>query len=450
MIPTVNIVFKSLYSCAHKCPFCHVLAVPRNVSYMSTAAVKATFDEIETLFSGRRVELELSGGEFTLRKDALELVEYVRTKRIRWSSLVLDTMAVPLADEALCKALGALFDKVNVSVHAPDAERHASISGSSTSFERLQTALANVFRYFPAVFTNTSICVHNYDCLEQVADTILTARQVSPGTPLFCLFYLPVYREYGEAGSENAWRIHAGSNVDLLPDGGKLPEIRAAFQRVRTRLAAEGVAAVLRDFNVPACVYRTVADTFPENAFGLANFMTDCYFTDYMHPIAERHTLEGVYPSMSDRVKPEACGPCVAAAVCPGIPDAWQQRGYHVVPVDRAEYEREFPLRLLNQVLFAIVHDAVALRHAVSGLPVDWTAIAAAFLARLCDGALDVEIARARVREIPLAARVETLIGYLADSGAAEAELGRFLAAQRAGTVTSTAPVAQPAVAVDD
>jgi pyruvate-formate lyase-activating enzyme len=436
MIPTVNIVFKSLYSCAHKCPFCHVLAVPRNVSYMSTDAVKATFDEMESLFAGGRVELELSGGEFTMRKDAIELVQYLRTKRIRFSSLVLDTMGVPLADEDLCRALGGLFDKANVSIHAPDAERHASISGSSTSFAKLQMALANVFRYFPAVFTNTSICAHNYDRLEQVAETILAARQASPATPLFCLFYLPVYREYGEAVSENAWRIHADSNVDLLPDGETLPRIRAEFQRTRARLAAAGVTAVLRDFNVPACVYRAVADVFPENAFGLANFMTDCYFTDYAHPIAERHTLEGVYPSMSDRVKPDACGTCVAAAVCPGIPDAWQRRGYRVAPIDRADYEREFPLRLLNQVLFAIVHDAVVLQRAVAGLPIDWTGCAAEFLTRLSKDAPDIETARARVCNVPLAGRIQALIEHLAARGPGEAELARFLEARRAELVT--------------
>jgi pyruvate-formate lyase-activating enzyme len=444
MNATANIVFKSLYACAHKCPFCHVLAVPRNVSYMSTAAVKATFDEIERQFAGRRVELELSGGEFTMRKDAVELVEYLRMKRIRWSSLVLDTMGVPLADEPLCRALGALFDKVNVSVHAPDAERHARISGSSTSFPRLQAALANLFRYFPAVFTNTSICIHNYDRLTDVAEVILAARQASPATPLFCLFYLPVYREYGEAGSENAWRLQSESNVDLLPPGESLPRMRAEFRRTRARLAADGVATVLRDFNVPACVYRAVADVFPENAFGLANFMSDCYFTDYAHPISERHTLEGVYPSLTDRVKPEACGPCVASAVCPGIPRAWQDRGYAVAPIDRGDYEREFPVRLLNQVLFAIVHDAVALRRAIAGLQIDWETTAAAFLSRLAGEAPGIEEARARVREIPLASRAQALIEHLAARGGPEAALARLLDARRP---TVSAPADPPALA---
>lgn len=437
---TVNIVFKSLYSCTHKCSFCHVLAAPRSVSYMSTADVKGTFDEIERLFAGGRVELEMSGGEFTLRKDAIELVQYLRTKRIRWSSLVLDTMAVPLADEALCRALGGLFDKAHVSVHAPDADRHAKISQSSTSFERLQTALANVFRYFPAVFTNTSICAHNYDQLEAIAEMILTARRASPATPLFCLFYLPVYRKYGEAVAENAWRIHAESNVDLLPDGALLPRIRAEFERTRARLAEHGVMAVLRDFNVPACVYREVAGVFPENAFGLDNFMTDCYFTDYAHPLTELHTLEAVYPSMSDRVKPAACGPCVASAVCPGIPEAWQRRGYTVAPIDRADYEREFPLRVLNQVLFAVVHDAVALRRTVAALPIDWTESAGVFLSRLSQNAPDIETARARVAGIPLAFRARVLVEHLTARGGPEAELARFLDACRAAADVSAPP----------
>jgi pyruvate-formate lyase-activating enzyme len=442
---TVNIVFKSLYSCAHKCPFCHVLAVPRNVSYMSTAAVKATFDDIETLFAAQRVELELSGGEFTLRKDAIDLVTYLRTKRITWSSLVLDTMGVPLADEGLCRTLGAMFDKVNVSVHAPDAEHHALISASGTSFERLQTALANLFRFFPAVFTNTSICAYNYDRLEQIVDMILTARRAAPRTPLFCLFYLPVYREYGEALTENAWRIQSESNAGLLPPGDELPDVHAAFGRARARLADHGVIAVLRDFNVPACVYHAVSGSFPENAFGLANFMTHCYFTDYAHPITERHTLESVYPSMTARVKPDACGRCVAATVCPGIPDGWLARGYQVVPIDRAEYDREFPLRLLNQVLFAIVHDAVALRSALSALPIDWAATAAEFLRRLSNDAQDVETARERVRTMPLADRVDALIRCLGERGAPEAQLAVFLAGYRAmtaGSATCDTPIA--------
>jgi hypothetical protein len=220
--------------------------------------------------------------------------------------------------------------------------------------------------------------------------------------------------------------------------------MRAEFRRTRARLAADGVATVLRDFNVPACVYRAVADVFPENAFGLANFMSDCYFTDYAHPISERHTLEGVYPSLTDRVKPEACGPCVASAVCPGIPRAWQDRGYAVAPIDRGDYEREFPVRLLNQVLFAIVHDAVALRRAIAGLQIDWETTAAAFLSRLAGEAPGIEEARARVREIPLASRAQALIEHLAARGGPEAALARLLDARRP---TVSAPADPPALA---
>src|SRR6266850_5299336 len=210
---TVNIVFKSLYACAHQCGFCHVLHVPRNVSYMSKEEVKATFDCIEEIFDGSRVEMEMSGGEFTLRHDGVELIEYLRTKRIFWSSLVLDTMAVPLADESLARSLGKLFHKANVSVHACDADLHAITSASRTSFEHLEAGLKNLFRFFPAVFTNTSINRFNYSRLSEIAGFILNARRDSPGTPLCCLFYLPVYRRYGAAKKENAFRLQGEDNA---------------------------------------------------------------------------------------------------------------------------------------------------------------------------------------------------------------------------------------------
>jgi MoaA/NifB/PqqE/SkfB family radical SAM enzyme len=110
-----------------------VLHVARNNSFMSTEEVKATFDQMEGMFAGQRVELEMSGGEFTMRKDAVELIEYVRSKRIWWSSLVLDTMGVFLSDDSLAKALGSLFDKANFSVHACDPALHSTTSSSHSS-----------------------------------------------------------------------------------------------------------------------------------------------------------------------------------------------------------------------------------------------------------------------------------------------------------------------------
>ena len=45
---------------------------------------------------------------------------------------------------------------------------------------------------------------------------ILAARQASPATPLFCLFYLPVYREYGEG--EPVVRVALRQGMKLMAE----------------------------------------------------------------------------------------------------------------------------------------------------------------------------------------------------------------------------------------
>jgi pyruvate-formate lyase-activating enzyme len=406
---TVNIVFKSLYACAHQCGFCHVLHVPRNVSYMPTAQVKETFDRIEEIFQGQRVELEMSGGEFTMRKDAVELIEYLRSKKIWWSSLVLDTMGVYLSDTGLARELGALFDKANVSVHACDPALHAAISGSATRFEDLEQGLGNVFRFFPAVFTNTSINKLNCHRLADIAAFILRTREASRQVYLHCLYYLPVHREYGAANQENRFRIHDDDNADWLPHAEDLSRVRSQFEFARFLLSRQGAPAILRDFNLPACVHHRITGTFPENAFGLPNFMRDCYFTDFAHPISERYMLEGVYPSKSRRTKAAECESCVAADVCPGMPEGWLGRGYRARRIDESEYEAAFPIQVLNQTLFGLFHDAVRMRQLLQGLQLDWAGVAACLFDALRGGALTIADARARISLLPAAERASVL-----------------------------------------
>ncbi|MBI4613376.1 MAG: radical SAM protein [Planctomycetes bacterium] len=212
---TVHIVFKPLYSCPHRCGFCHVLGTPRRETYLSTARVREVFDWIEARFAGCRVELDISGGEFALRTDAVELAQYLRTRRIRWTSLVLDTMGVPFADPELARALGALFTKAHVSVHAPDGDLHRAISRSRTRFEDLSAGLENLFRHFPAVFTNTAILAANHDRLPDIARFVLSARRARPQTPLYSLFCLPVYRRYPGCPERTASAFPVRTTPDL-------------------------------------------------------------------------------------------------------------------------------------------------------------------------------------------------------------------------------------------
>ncbi|MGK3968453.1 radical SAM protein [Sorangium sp. So ce118] len=431
---TVTIIFKSLYSCQHQCGFCHVLYVPRSTSYMSTEAVQRTFDAIEARFAGCRVDLDMSGGEFALRRDAVELMRYLRTKKIHFSSLVLDTMAVPLADEALARELGALFTKVNVSVHAPDPLVHAQVSASKTDFNDLKAGLIHLFRYFPAVFTNTSINRYNHDRLRDIARFVLKARSASGReTPLFCAYYLPVYRHYGEAVAENQRRLQGADNADFLPHGSQLGEVRAELARTRALLELHGASAQLRDFNYPACVYHRVTGDLPEHAYGLPNFMNDSFFTDYTHPIDEEWSLEEVYPSMYDRVKDEACASCIAEPTCPGITREWRRRGYEPVPVEEAAYAAGFPERLINRTLHGTFFDPIRISALVDALPIDWAELGRSFFEHLARGGEELRSARARIAALSPAERARGLIAHLeARGGPGEAALAAAIAEELA------------------
>lgn len=439
----VTIIFKSLYACQHKCGFCHVLHVPRNTSYMSTEAVKATFDRIAEQYAGCRIDLDMSGGEFSLRKDAVELITYLRAKDLHISSLVLDTMAVPLADAGLARELGGLFTKVNVSVHAPDAATHAAVSASSTEFGQLRAGLVNIFRYFPAVFTNTSINGINWDRLRDIAKFVLQARfAAGRETPLYCAYYLPVYRRYGESGPENRRRLQGVDNTGFLPDGRHLDPLRAEFERARALLALHGVSAQVRDFNYPACVYQRLTGRFPEHAYGLPNFMNDAYFTDYDHPIEAEFTLEEVYPSMDDRTKVGACRGCIVESLCPGITREWQRRGYQAEPVSVADYTAGFAERLLNRTLQGVFHDPIRITALVDELAISWESLARSFFEELAAGR-DLLQARAHIAQLSPAERGLALSTHLrsSDSDAArtaalaiEQELAHLAALARRST----------------
>jgi hypothetical protein len=378
---------------------------------MSTEQVKSTFDEIEGMFTGQRLELEMSGGEFTMRKDAVELIHYLRMKKIWWSSLVLDTMGVYLADESLARALGSLFDKANVSIHSCDAALHSMTAGDRTRFEDLETGLRNVFKFFPAVFTNTSLTSLNYNRITEIAEFILGARKSSPGKPLYCLFYIPVYREYGEANKENRFRLQGEDNAGFVPRAEALAILRAEFFRARTLLEAHGVPAILRDFNVPACLYDGITGSFPDSSFGLPNFTAASYFIDFAHPIAAGHSLDQVYPNTQGRSKVDACRECLVDEICVGLPLAWSQAGYRAIPIDDKRYAAAFPLQLLNQTLFTIFHDAVKARRVLSQVNIDWARLAVSFTAWLAGN--EIRAARRRVAEMSVPERCQMLIRYL-------------------------------------
>ena len=264
------------------------------------------------------------------------------------------------------------------------------------------------------MFTNTALTSLNYTRIADIARFILRAREASPSTPLYCLFYMPVYREYGAANRENRFRLQGEDNAAFAPPAAALARLRAEFAEARRVLADHGVPAILRDFNVPACVYDSITGSFPDSAYGIPNFTAGSYFVDYEHPIAEAHTLDQVYSTTQGRAKPDTCRSCIVDEFCAGFPTAWSQAGYPVVPVDETRYAADFPIRLLNQTLFQSFHDAVKARQALSNVSVDWTRVAISFAVWV--GGNEIRGARARISQLSAAERCRLLIQFLQDA----------------------------------
>jgi hypothetical protein len=204
-----------------------------------------------------------------------------------------------------------------------------------------------------------------------------------------------------------------------------------------------GAVAELRDFNYPACVYHRVTGSYPDNAFGLPNFMNNAYFTDYNHPMEHGYTLEEVYPSMFGRVKDEACQTCVVEPVCPGITGEWRKQGYEVRPVDESAYLAQFPRILLSKVLQGVLWDPLRIEQVLALDDVDWLAVQRLLFARLAQGAAEARLARENILSFSPEGRAGALceilrgLGYVSVALTLESELERLdqLAASAAAGV---------------
>lgn len=391
---TVNVVFKPLYSCLHRCGFCHLLHVPRTGTYLSTQTVKRYFDEIIEKWGDQGVCLSVSGGEFALRRDAAELLRYFWTQgrdSLRWISL--DTMGVPFAQESLAQELSEWLSEVNVSVHSANEGQHQLLSRSQTRLADVVAGLTNLIKHIPAVRVNTAITRINYRWLAEIADLVLQARHVRPDSPLSCHFYFPGIRTYGPPTNENRHRLPGLDNTQMLPEVISLSQIADEFLRARTLLSESQVPVSLTDFNLPACIYHRVTGEFPNSSYGLPSNVDDTIVIDFAHSVTSESQLEHVYPSRQQRTWKECCTTCAARLTCSGVSEAWKDcQAIH--PVDEQEFIRRYRAHVFNQAL-AETADGPLHNEALAELRINWNGLHFDFVRRL-EGAVTSDMSNGR------------------------------------------------------
>lgn len=158
------------YSCNEKCRFCYYLKsvkAKRRDKDLSTREAKKIIDFIYS--KGIKI-LDFTGGEPTIRKDFIELVDYAKKKGFEHICLITNGIALSNMDYVK-KLTDAGVDDFLISIEGPNADIQDNITGFKGSFELLRKAIENIneLKKLKDIRTrsNTTICGLNYDKVQE-------------------------------------------------------------------------------------------------------------------------------------------------------------------------------------------------------------------------------------------------------------------------------------------
>jgi len=157
------------FSCNEKCRFCYYLksveARERDKD-LSTEEAKKTLDYIYS--RGIRI-LDFTGGEPTIRKDFVELVQYAKAKGFQNISLITNGIVLARKEYAE-RVIDAGVNDFLFSLHAPDPETHDNITRVKGSYSSMLKAINNIIEIKKikdiSYRSNTVVCGLNYNKID--------------------------------------------------------------------------------------------------------------------------------------------------------------------------------------------------------------------------------------------------------------------------------------------
>jgi MoaA/NifB/PqqE/SkfB family radical SAM enzyme len=166
------------FHCNQRCHFCFVsthLPAPREEQVERAIAEAAA----------RGAKIVLSGGEPTLNP---RLASYIRlAQRLSGKPVQLQTNAVRLADEGLCRELvEAGLSQAFVSLHGSDGATSDAITGAPGTFERTLLGVDELLRHHVEVQLNFVLCSAN---LDHLTPTLRLVASRWPGAS-FCISFV--------------------------------------------------------------------------------------------------------------------------------------------------------------------------------------------------------------------------------------------------------------------
>lgn len=162
----VEIQWEATNICNHNCYFCYFadrMNIENNI--LSTEQVKKIVDEADEL---KTVVLTIEGGEPFMRKDMLDILEYIRNNTgISMDILTNGSLITTDIAEKLFSILGVNQDAIRVSLIAHDRKNHEQICGKDT-FEIINNNVKNLTDNDVSVRVNTVVTEYTYEHLHKI------------------------------------------------------------------------------------------------------------------------------------------------------------------------------------------------------------------------------------------------------------------------------------------
>ena len=288
--------------CGHRCIFCG--DVRGKLTEPTGAQVKRRLDELRRRgYDG----VDLSSKEFTLRKDALEIVKHARARGYRMIHLVTNGRAFADARTA------ALFldngvNKLTISLHSDRAETEQTITGDPAGLRDKVAAIGNVLRHLeaaknPCLFSvNTVMTPLTAPRLDRVM-----AFVAGLGVRRHNLFFPKIQGHFKQAFDR------------LVP---RFRDIAAPLTRGLDRGLAKGLVYSILD--VPPCVV-------PKHAWAVCPRMKE----NVLETTAPKAARTRRVDVRETKAKGDPCRRCSASSSCEGVFRAY---------IDRRGWEEFVPL----------------------------------------------------------------------------------------------------------
>jgi len=156
------------FSCNNRCRFCVQGDKRKRYPDKPTPEVKALLEDARKDADS----IVFTGGEFTIRKDAVELVRFASSLGFR--RIQVQTNGRMLAYRAFCEDLiAAGANEFSPALHGPLAEIHEYLTRSRGSFSQTVKGIENLVDLGQKVLTNTVVVRSNYRHLPDLASLFI-------------------------------------------------------------------------------------------------------------------------------------------------------------------------------------------------------------------------------------------------------------------------------------